>query len=114
MAFSGMRSGEMIALKETDFFFDTNRFRITKTLYNPDNNLKKYELTPPKTEGSIRTIVDLDPNVMSLIKEHIKRQKKLRLNVKNFIPDYHDEKFIFCNEEGYPFIQKTVIRRMDR
>jgi hypothetical protein len=36
-----------------------NQLRITKTLYNPDNNMIKYELTPPKTKGSIRTI-DID------------------------------------------------------
>ncbi|CAH1205853.1 Tyrosine recombinase XerC [Paenibacillus plantiphilus] len=113
LAFTGMRSGEMIALKETDFFFDTNKFRITKTLYNPDNNKMKYELTPPKTTKSIRTN-DLDPLVAKIIEEHIKRKRKIRLAVKNFNPDYHDEKFVFCDDDGYPYIQKTVIRRMDR
>ncbi|MFC5647656.1 site-specific integrase [Paenibacillus solisilvae] len=104
MAFSGMRSGEMIALKETDFFSDTKRVRITKTPYNPDNNLLKYELTPPKTEGSFRTF-DLDPSIMDLIQDRIKRQKKLRMSILNFNK---------CNDYGYPYIQKTVIRRMER
>ncbi|AZN43392.1 tyrosine-type recombinase/integrase [Paenibacillus albus] len=113
MAFSGMRSGEMIALKDTDFNFDTNEMRVTKTLYNPDNNAKKYELTPPKTKGSIRTI-DLDPTIIDLVKEHIKRQKKIRMSVMHFNPEYHDEKFLFCNEDGYPIIQKTVNRRLER
>ncbi|MBO7747387.1 site-specific integrase [Paenibacillus sp. MWE-103] len=113
MAFSGMRSGEMVALKETDFDFDFNKVRITKTLYNPDNNAKQYELTPPKTKRSIRT-VDLDPSIMNMIKERIKRQRKIRMSVMHFSPDYHDEKFLFCNEDGYPTIQKTVNRRLER
>ncbi|SFJ43731.1 Site-specific recombinase XerD [Paenibacillus sp. UNC496MF] len=113
LAFSGMRSGELIALKETDFDFEINEVRITKTLYNPDNNAKKYELTPPKTKGSIRSI-QLDPSISALMREHIKKLKKIQMAVMNFNPEYHAEKFVFCNEEGYPFIQKTVNRRLQR
>lgn len=51
---------------------------------------------------------------MKLIKRHITEQKKLRMTVHNFNPNYHDEKFVFCNDDGYPIIQKTVIRRMER
>ncbi|MDA6151479.1 hypothetical protein OSK18_28765, partial [Escherichia coli] len=43
LAFSGMRSGELCALKWSDINWETNEIRITKTLYNPDNNMKKYE-----------------------------------------------------------------------
>nr|WP_306798715.1 hypothetical protein [Oceanobacillus saliphilus] len=38
LAFSGMRSGELCALKWSDINFNTNELRITKTLYNEDNN----------------------------------------------------------------------------
>lgn len=46
LAFSGMRSGELCALKWSDVDFRNNTIRITKTLYNESNNMKKYELTP--------------------------------------------------------------------
>ncbi|WP_234031479.1 site-specific integrase [Lentibacillus cibarius] len=63
LAFSGMRSGELCALKWSDINFSTNTVRITKTLYNEDNNMRKFELTPPKTNGSIRSI-EVDSEIM--------------------------------------------------
>lgn len=113
LAFSGMRSGELCALKWSDINWETNEIRITKTLYNPDNNMKKYELTPPKTPGSIRTF-DIDDDIMDLLKAHKKKQNKIKLANRLKYPDYHDANFIFCRENGYPFIQKNIIVRMER
>ncbi|MCM3705349.1 site-specific integrase [Cytobacillus firmus] len=113
LAFSGMRSGELCALKWSDINWETNEIRITKTLYNPDNNMKKYELTPPKTPGSIRTF-DIDDDIMELLKSHKKKQNKIKLSNRLKYPDYHDANFIFCRENGYPFIQKNIIVRMER
>lgn len=112
LAFSGMRSGELLALKWKDINFETNEIRITKTLYNPQNNMEQYELTPPKTKGSIRTI-DIDDSVMKLLKAHKAKQAAVKLaNRKQ--PGYHDQNFVFCRENGYPFIQKNIIIRMSR
>lgn len=47
LAFSGMRVGEMCALKWTDINFEENTIRITKTLDMPDHNMRKFKLTPP-------------------------------------------------------------------
>ena len=112
LAFTGMRPGEMIALKETDFFFDTNQLRITKTLYNRITIILNMSLLHQKQ------LVQSDNRRGSsnheTYKRHITEQKKLRMTVHNFNPNYHDEKFVFCNDDGYPIIQKTVIRRMER
>ena len=113
LAFSGMRSGELCALKWSDVNFETNEIRITKTLYNPDNNMRKYKLTPPKTKGSIRT-VDIDESVMKLLKKHKVKQAEKRLVNRHKYQDYHDQNFVFCHENGYPFIQKNIIVRMKR
>lgn len=113
LAFSGMRSGELCALKWTDINFETNEVRITKTLYNPDNNMKKYELTPPKTPGSIRTL-DVDDSIMKLLKTHKAKQAEIKLANRKKHEDYHDANFVFCRENGYPFIQKNIIVRMKR
>lgn len=113
LAFSGIRSGELCALKESDFNFETNEVRITKTLYNPDNNMRKYELTPPKTKGSIRTFNVID-TVMGLIKEYLNKQKDIIETNKTLYPDYHDQNFVFCHANGYPYIQKNIIIRMER
>ncbi|MGD6845269.1 tyrosine-type recombinase/integrase [Bacillus infantis] len=113
LAFSGMRSGELCALKWSDIDWETNEIRITKTLYNPENNMKKYELTPPKTPGSIRTF-DIDDDIIALLREHKKKQNKIKLANRTKYPDYHDANFIFCRENGYPYIQKNLIVRMQR
>ncbi|MBM7707108.1 integrase [Chryseomicrobium aureum] len=113
LAFSGMRSGELCALKWSDINFKTKEVRITKTLYNEDNNMRKYELTPPKTKGSIRTL-DLDVEIINMLKAHKKRQAKLILANRHKYDDFHDENFIFCRENGYPLIQKNIVVRMER
>lgn len=113
LAFTGMRSGELCALKWSDINFDTNEVRITKTLYNPDNNMRKYELTPPKTKGSIRTF-DVDDSIIKILKAHKKVQLEKKLANRFKFPDYHDKNFVFCHENGYPYIQKNIIIRMSR
>ncbi|HSH24783.1 MAG TPA: site-specific integrase [Massilibacterium sp.] len=107
LAFSGMRSGELCALKWSDI--KDNEIRITKTLYNEDNNMRKYELTPPKTMGSIRTIT-MEDEIMDLLKSHRKRQ----MRVKYQPVDYHNGNFVFARPNGYPFIQKNILTRMRR
>lgn len=113
LAFSGMRSGELLALKWSDVDFKTNEIRITKTLYNEDNNMKKYELTPPKTEGSIRTIT-MEKEIMDLLKSHRRRQQKIKMKYRHEIEEYHDANFIFARTNGYPYIHKNIIIRMNR
>jgi integrase len=113
LAFSGMRSGELCALKWTDIYFESNQIRITKTLYNENNNMKEYQLVPPKTKGSIRT-VDIDESVMNLLKSYKDAQQKIMLKNKETNPEFHDANFVFCRDNGYPFIQKTVLNRMER
>ncbi|MGG4207012.1 hypothetical protein ABEW60_21950 [Paenibacillus jamilae] len=105
LAFSGMRSGELCALKDTDFNFELNELRITKTLYNPDNNMRKYTLTPPKFTGSIRKFNIID-NVMNLLQRHIVKQQALRLEYKKL---YHENNFVFAHKNGYPITQLCLL-----
>lgn len=113
LAFSGMRSGELCAMKWSDVNFETNQVRITKTLYNENNNMKKYVLVTPKTKGSVRTI-DIDESVMNLLKEFQMRQRDVMVEAKKLFPDFHDANFVFCRENGYPFIPKNILIRMER
>lgn len=113
LAFSGMRSGELLALKWTDINFKSNEIRITKTLYNENNNMKKYQLTPPKTEGSIRTI-NVEEEIINLLKSHYRRQSKTKMKYRHELEEYHDGSFVFSRPNGYPFIQKNIITRMNR
>ncbi|GAB6990893.1 tyrosine-type recombinase/integrase [Paenibacillus pini] len=111
LAFSGMRSGELCSLKKTDLNFELNRIRITKTM--DSDNMRKYELTPPKTKGSVRTN-SIDEFVMQMIKEHLIRQSEKKKIQKNLFEDYHDKGFIFGNDDGYPFNSASIRHRMAR
>lgn len=113
LAFSGMRSGELCALKWSDVDFDENTIRITKTLYNENNNMREYELTPPKTEGSIR-VISVEKEVMDLLKSHRKRQMKLKMKYRHELEEYHDGNFVFSRVNGYPFVPKNIGDRMRR
>ncbi|WP_106494737.1 site-specific integrase [Lentibacillus sp. Marseille-P4043] len=49
LAFSGMRPGELVALKKSDLDFENKTIRISKTLYSENNNMKEYGLETTKT-----------------------------------------------------------------
>ncbi|HBU81712.1 MAG TPA: site-specific integrase [Paenibacillus sp.] len=113
LAFSGMRSGELCSLKDSDFFFDTNEIRITKTIDFPKNNMRNYFLTPPKTKGSVRR-VDIIQEVMDAAEAHIDLMKRQRLINKKLYDDYHNETFLFANENGYPLSPRNILMRMKK
>lgn len=110
LAYTGLRIGEMIALKWSDIDFTNHTLRVIKTYFNPSNNKQKYKLLTPKTEGSIRTIT-IDPVVIELLQAHEKEQEKIMNDNKPF---YVDNGFIFTNTEGYPKTIKHISIRMNR
>lgn len=114
LAYTGLRVGELCALKESDIT-ESNGYllSVTKTYYNPKNNVPKYQLGPPKTKTSRRKI-DIDPIVVQALKNVIERNKLLK---KEFGKEYHDKGFIFVdnkNYPGYPIYPKKIEQRMTR
>ncbi|WP_461611923.1 site-specific integrase [Cytobacillus kochii] len=110
LAYTGLRIGELLALKWTDFDEEKGSLRVTKTLYNPTNNIKKYELLPPKTSGSIRTI-RIDEKLVKMLKRHEIKQKEIKLQ-KGIL--YVDKQFIFARNDGHPQLRKVVETRLKR
>lgn|SRR5690606_28382113 len=110
LAYTGLRIGELLALKWSDFNTETNSLRVTKTLYNPRNNIKVYELLTPKTVGSIRTI-RIDAMLVKMLKRHEIKQKEIKLQQGEF---YHDNQFIFARNDGHPQLRKVVETRLKR
>lgn len=113
LAYSGLRVGELLALKWPDINFNNNSIRITKTYYNPNNNTKSFQLLTPKTKGSIRTL-KMDPLVMMSLKKHRAHQNELKMMYRDI---YTDFEFVFAKEinyPGYPDFIKTVENRMRR
>jgi integrase len=110
LAYTGLRIGELLALKWSDFNETQKTLRVTKTLYNPNNNIQEYTLLTPKTRLSTRTI-DIDDMVVNMLKKHKVKQKEVKLRVGR---NYHDEGFIFARENGYPQLRKVIETRLKR
>ncbi|WP_438824733.1 tyrosine-type recombinase/integrase [Bacillus sp. JJ1474] len=114
LAYSGIRVGELCALKWKDIDFEEESISITKTYYNPVNNIRKYQLVPPKTQKGKR-IIDIDPKVLAILEKHRAEQNKVRMRLRK---QYHDEDFVFSKMDetnpGYPELIKTIENRMKR
>lgn len=110
LAYTGLRIGELVALKWSDIDFENFTLRVIKTYYNPTNNKLKYTLQTPKTEGSIRTIT-IDPLLVDLLQLHKQEQDIVKEENKPF---YKDNDFIFATNEGYPKTIKHLSIRMQR
>lgn len=114
LAYTGIRVGELCALKWKDIDFEEESISITKTYYNPINNIRKYQLVPPKTQKARRTI-DVDQSVLSLLEKHRAAQNKVKMRLRK---QYHDEDFVFAKMDeknpGYPELIKTIENRMRR
>lgn len=113
LSYTGMRDGELCALKWKDVDFENGSVSITKTYYNPKNNVKDYKLLPPKTKTSKRKI-SIDQVVLDELKKYKSVQNEVRMQNRK---TYYDKDFIFTKEKeylGYPEIIKTIERRMTR
>ena len=112
LAFSGMRPGELVALKKSDLDFDNNTIRISKTLYSEKNNMKEYILDTTKTNRS--RIIDMDESIMKMLKQLVKSNNRHKMKYRTIIEDFHDEDFVFQRKNGYPFLTKSLSNRMKR
>jgi len=86
---TGMRKGEMLALKWDDVDFENKTVSITKT--RSDRGIKK-----PKTKSSIRTI-GIDDTMIAELKQYQLWQKK---NKVKYGPDYHSSEFLVIGPNG--------------
>jgi integrase len=113
LAYTGIRVGELVALKWKDVDFKNYTISITKTYYNPTNNALEYQLVTPKTRKSKRKII-VDEEVIHQLMEHKKIQEKV---IEQLGDSYHNKDFIFAKMErqfGYPIVIKNVRDRMKR
>lgn len=110
LAFTGMRIGELLALKWTDIDFENQEISITKTLFNIDGKKEVYELLIPKTKKSIRKI-SFDEKLAFLLKQTKQKQNEKKLRNRAF---WHDENFVVTREDGYPMTPRFVNYRLKR
>jgi len=92
IAFTGMRPGEAVALKYEDVDLEKKLIHINKTVYAKKGIRGDFELTPPKTLGSIRS-VDIDDIVVEKLKQ-LYQWREEREWIKS--------DFVFGDKEGIP------------
>lgn len=98
MYYTGMRPGEVMALKYNDFDFKKHEVRVTKTLFNPNERKFAHQLIPPKNNKS--RYISFSPKLDDIIKPLIQKKKEM---AKIFEGQYRDENFIFCDHFGDPY-----------
>ncbi|MFB6364280.1 tyrosine-type recombinase/integrase [Paenibacillus elgii] len=110
LAYTGLRIGELLALKISDFDEQSRVIKVTKTL-TVTGKLEKFHLGPPKNKSSIRKVTIGD----SVIKA-IKSQLAWREKMKNEILIDHDDGFIFWStyKPGFPASASYLSQRFDK
>ncbi|WP_160039882.1 tyrosine-type recombinase/integrase [Paenibacillus sp. USDA918EY] len=114
LAYSGMRAGELCALRWSDLDMDEHTISITKTYYNPSNRAQEFYLLTPKTKRSKRKI-DVEPIVIEALKQHRTWQKELMMKYRK---TYYKGDFVFTRTDplnvGYPIYIRTIENHMRR
>ncbi|WP_414049833.1 tyrosine-type recombinase/integrase [Macrococcus animalis] len=106
MYYTGMRPGEVMALKINDIDFNKNEIRVTKTLYNPDDKKRGHQLIPPKNNDS--RIISISDTLAVELKTIIEKRKQTK---DLFGDQYIDEDFLFCDHFGDPYKSGIVYKR---
>ena len=115
LAYTGLRGGELLALKWSDVDFDEQTINITKTIFYPSGVGDEHILLTPKTESSIR-IIDIDKTVITELRKLRALQNEIRMVYRN---RYYDQNFIFANltkhhRLGHPLNIRSLPRTMRR
>lgn len=113
LAYTGMRVGELCALKWKDVNFEEKSISITKTYWNKTNNTVQYTLNTPKTKSSKRVIL-----INEMVIGELKKLKSLQNEVMmRYRIEYYDGDFIFAKLNqfyGYPEKPKVIDKRLKR
>ena len=110
---TGLRLGEILALKWTDF--DGNKLDINKQLqliYEEKDGVKKQvkKLLPLKTKDS-KAILPIPQKVVKELQKHRLRQSEMKLRLGKA---YQDEDFIFADDIGQPIDRKRPGRKLSK
>jgi integrase len=102
---TGMRRGEILALKWQDINFSQNTLQVRRIFTRRPGN--RYIEAEPKTEKSRRSIL-LAPIVVTLLKQHRTRQREAKLQAGS---QWQDQGLVFCTSFGTPLNPSKVVDR---
>lgn len=98
LAFTGLRKGELQALRWKDIDFKNQTLSVNQTLATCDKWEIKFQV--PKTEKSLR-IISIDSETLQVIKRWQLKQKELFLKM-GIKPTKNNEQLLFTSEENKP------------
>lgn len=93
LAYSGMRRGEVGAVKRVDLDLDNATIRVSGAVGRENSMLT---ITPPKSLTSKRVIA-LDPDTVAVLRSHLSRQAEHQLATG---PAYQDHGLLFASPTG--------------
>lgn len=98
LAYTGLRVGELCALRISDSDQLSKRLSVTKTLYRT-RGIENYKLVPPKTKSGIRK-VDLGKTVLQIVRKQEAYRNEFKMLRRD---EFHDKnEFLFINESSLP------------
>lgn len=103
VAGTGLRKGELLALRWSDVDLDAGTLTVRGTLARINGQLK---ISEPKTARSRRT-VPVAPAVVTMLKTHRKTQLAERLRAGN---QWTDTGLVICTEFGTPVDPRSFLR----
>ncbi|MBR5943376.1 MAG: site-specific integrase [Lachnospiraceae bacterium] len=114
MLYTGMRVGEIGALRWADVDFEKNKINISHTLLfeeKPGQKGSVFSLNPPKTKTSERRI-PMNPRVKEALLTEKRRQEANGITCNITVDGYSD--FVFLDDKGGLFHYKKLNHRLDR
>lgn len=119
---TGLRLGELLALKWTDIDFEAGNLTVNRTIQRvtqiskDGTRISKLIEQDPKTKNSNRT-VPIPKDILTKLKLHKKEQSKHKLYVGEI---YNNKNYIFADELGNPIDDKrpgrnlkTILKNID-
>lgn len=109
---TGLRRGELLALKWSDISFEEKTLKVTATLVYVHDELGNYQYvaTTPKTKAGKRT-VKLAQFAVNALKEHRTRQLEQRLRAG---ATWKDTGWVFCKANGEHLMIPTLARHFKK
>lgn len=98
---TGMRRGELLAMKWSNLDWNRRQYFIKESLY-------KSGFTEPKSSYSMRA-VNLPPVLLASLKRHHVKQAEIKLGNRY---DSHDMDLIFCKKDGKPLDPNNLVKRI--
>lgn len=98
LIYTGMRVGELCALKITDIDEINKQISITKTL-DESNGLSNFKIGTPKTSASARKI-DVSEKIIGVIKSQLAWRREYKMSTRKQF--YSKEDYLFINTNSMP------------